>query len=103
MKLKEVFVVAYAINDMIPIIKINLMIIKKYLNIPRLILFIKSADTLAFRKKALGIAKKATNAIPISTNSIVPVTGELKKRLPKTSQKVNNANAKRIKPEAIAE
>ena len=40
--------------------------------------FIKSAETFAFKKKALGIAKKATKAIPISTNSIVPVTGEFK-------------------------
>ena len=40
------------------------------LNIPKFKLLIKSADTFAFRKKALGIAKKATKAIPISTNSI---------------------------------
>ena len=58
---------------------------------------------LAFKKKALGIARNATNAIPISTNSIVPVTGEFKKRLPKTSQKVNTANKNNIIPEAIAE
>jgi hypothetical protein len=64
---------------------------------------IKSAETFAFKKNALGIAKKATKAIPISTNSIVPVTGELKNLRPKTSQKVNTDNNKSIIPEAIAE
>jgi len=37
--------------------------------------------------------------MPISTSSIVPVTGEFKKRLPKTSQKVNTANKNNIIPE----
>ena len=63
----------------------------------------KSADTLAFKKKALGIAKNATRAMPISTNSIVPVTGEFKNRLPKTSQKVNTARKSKTKPDAVAE
>ena len=53
---------------------------------------IKSAETFAFKKNALGIARKATKAIPISTNSIVPVTGEFKNLRPKTSQKVNTDN-----------
>tara|TARA_B100000029_G_C17232388_1_gene835843 strand:+ start:186 stop:419 length:234 start_codon:yes stop_codon:yes gene_type:complete len=66
------------------------------------IFFIKSADTCAFRKKALGIARKATNAIPNSTISIVPATGELRKRLPKTSQKVSIAKENKINPDAIA-
>ena len=70
---------------------------------PKFKLLIKSADTFAFKKKALGIARNATKAIPISTSSIVPVTGEFKKRLPKTSQKVNTANKNNIMPEAIAE
>ena len=65
--------------------------------------FIKSAETFAFKKKALGIAKKATNAMPNSTNSIVPVTGELRNRLPNTSQKVNIASDNNIKPEIIAD
>ena len=73
------------------------------LKIPKFKLFIKSADTFAFKKKALGIAKKATRAIPISTNSIVPVTGEFKNLRPNTSQKVNTDNSKSIKPEAMAE
>ena len=59
--------------------------------------------TFAFKKKALGIAKKATNAIPNSTNSIVPVTGEFKNLRPNTSQKVSIDKNKSIKPEAIAE
>ena len=63
----------------------------------------KSADTFAFKKKALGIAKNATKAIPISTNSIVPVTGEFKNLRPNTSQKVSIDKNKSIKPEAIAE
>ena len=67
------------------------------------LVFIKSAETFAFKKKALGIARKATKAIPISTNSIVPVTGEFKNLRPKTSQKVNTDNNKSIIPEAIAE
>ena len=70
---------------------------------PKFKLFIKSAETLAFKKNALGIARNATKAIPISTNSIVPVTGEFKNRLPNTSQKVNTANKNKIRPEAIAE
>ena len=49
------------------------------------------------------MAKKATRAIPISTNSIVPVTGELRKRLPKTSQNVSTARKNNTKPEAVAE
>ena len=65
--------------------------------------FIKSAETFAFKKKALGIAKKATNAIPNSTNSIVPVTGEFSNHLPKTSQKVNIAKDNKINPDIIAE
>ena len=73
------------------------------LNIPKFKLLIKSADTFAFKKKALGIAKKATKAMPISTNSIVPVTGEFKNLRPNTSQKVNTDKSKSIKPEAIAE
>ena len=73
------------------------------LNIPKFKLLIKSADTFAFRKKALGIAKKATRAIPISTNSIVPVTGEFKNLRPNTSQNVKIDKNKSIKPEAIAE
>ena len=84
-------------------IKKNLRIINQVLNIPKFKLLIKSADTFAFKKNALGIAKKATKAIPISTNSIVPVTGEFKKRLPNTSQKVNTAKKNKIRPEAIAE
>ena len=63
---------------------------------------IKSADTLAFKKKALGIARNATKAMPISTSSIVPVTGEFKKRLPKTSQKVSIAKENKISPDIIA-
>ena len=63
----------------------------------------KSAETFAFKKKALGIARKATKAIPISTSYIVPVTGEFKNLLPKTSQKVNIDRNKSIKPDAIAE
>ena len=63
----------------------------------------KSADTLAFKKKALGIAKNATRAMPISTNSIVPVTGEFKNLLPKTSQKVNTAKKSKTEPDAVAE
>ena len=55
------------------------------------------------KKNALGIAKKATKAIPISTNSIVPVTGEFKNLRPNTSQKVSIDKNKSIKPEAIAE
>ena len=73
------------------------------LNIPKFKLLIKSADTFAFKKNALGIAKKATKAIPISTNSIVPVTGEFKNLRPNTSQKVSIDKNKSIKPEAIAE
>ena len=65
--------------------------------------FIKSAETFAFKKKALGIAKKATKAIPNSTNSIVPVTGEFKNLLPKTSQKVSIAKDNNINPDIIAE
>ena len=67
------------------------------------IFFMKSAETFAFKKKALGIAKKATNAMPNSTNSIVPVTGELRNRLPNTSQKVKIARDNNIKPEIIAD
>ena len=63
----------------------------------------KSAETLAFKKNARGIARKATNAIPISTNSIVPAIGEFKNRLPNTSQKVNTANKNKTIPEALAE
>ena len=73
------------------------------MNFPRFKLFIKSAETFAFKKNALGIARKATKAIPISTISIVPVTGEFKNLRPKTSQKVNIDNNKSIIPEAIAE
>ena len=85
------------------IIKKNLRIINQVLNIPKFKLLIKSADTFAFKKNALGIAKKATKAIPISTNSIVPVTGEFRKRLPKTSQKVNTARKSNTRPDAVAE
>ena len=85
------------------IIKKNLRIISQVLNIPKFKLLIKSADTFEFKKKVLGIAKKATKAIPISTNSIVPVTGEFKNLRPNTSQKVNTDNSKSIKPDAIAE
>ena len=66
------------------------------------IFFMKSAETCAFKKNALGIARNATKAIPNSTISIVPATGEFKKRLPNTSQKVNIARKNKIKPEAIA-
>jgi hypothetical protein len=100
---KEVLVVAYAIKDIMMIIKKNLRIINQVLNIPKFKLLIKSADTFAFKKNALGIAKKATKAIPISTNSIVPVTGEFKNLRPNTSQKVSIDKNKSIKPEAIAE
>ena len=62
----------------------------------------KSADTWAFKKNALGIARNATKAIPNSTSSIVPATGEFKKRLPNTSQKVNIASENKTKPDAIA-
>ena len=48
------------------------------------------------------MAKKATKAIPNSTISIVPATGEFKKRLPNTSQKVNIARENKIEPDAIA-
>ena len=65
--------------------------------------FIKSAETFAFKKKALGIAKNATKAIPNSTNSIVPVTGEFRNLLPKTSQKVSIAKDNNINPDIIAE
>ena len=64
--------------------------------------FMKSAETCAFKKNALGMARNATKAIPNSTISIVPATGEFKKRLPKTSQKVNIARKNKIKPDAIA-
>ena len=94
---------AYAIKDIIISIKKNFTITSTILNFPRLRLLMKSADTLAFKKKALGMAKNATKAIPISTSSIVPVTGELKKRLPKTSQKVNIARNNKTIPEAVAE
>ena len=70
---------------------------------PKFKLLIKSADTFAFKKKALGIARNATKAMPISTSSIVPVTGEFKNRLPKTSQKVNTAKKSKTKPDAVAE
>ena len=43
-----------------------------------------------------------TNAIPNSTISIVPATGEFKKRLPKTSQKVSIAKENKISPDIIA-
>ena len=88
---------------MMMIIKKNLRIINQVLNTPKFKLLIKSADTFAFKKKALGIAKNATKAIPISTNSIVPVTGEFKNLRPNTSQKVSIDKNKSIKPEAIAE
>ena len=81
---------------MMMIIKKNLRIISQVLNIPKFKLLIKSADTFAFKKKALGIAKNATKAIPISTNSIVPVTGAFKNLRPNTSQKVNTDNSKSI-------
>ena len=67
------------------------------------IFLIKSAETFAFKKNALGIAKNATSAIPNSTNSIVPVTGELRNLLPNTSQKVNTAKDNNINPKIIAE
>jgi len=73
------------------------------LNLPKFKLLIKSADTFAFKKKALGIARNATIAMPISTSSIVPVTGEFKNLRPKTSQNVKTDNNKSIIPEAIAE
>ena len=64
--------------------------------------FIKSAETFAFKKKALGIAKNATKAIPNSTNSIVPVTGEFRNLLPKTSQKVSIAKDNNINPSEVS-
>ena len=85
------------------IIKKNLRIINQVLNIHKFKLLIKSADTFSFKKNALGIAKKATKAIPISTNSIVPVTGEFRNLLPKTSQKVSIAKDNNINPDIIAE
>ena len=48
------------------------------------------------------MAKKATRAMPNSTISIVPATGELKNLLPKTSQKVNIASENKTKPDAMA-
>ena len=86
------FVVPYATKDIIINIRINLKIVIKVCNFEMATFFIKSADTCAFKKKALGIARKATSAIPNSTISIVPATGELRKRLPNTSQKVSIAN-----------
>ena len=65
------FVVPYATKDIIINIKINLKIVIKVCNLEIAIFFIKSADTCAFKKKARGIARNATNAIPNSTISIV--------------------------------
>ena len=96
-------VVAYAIIDITIIIRINLKIFIKTWNVLFGIFLIKSAETFAFKKNALGIAKNATSAIPNSTNSIVPVTGELRNLLPNTSQKVNTAKDNNINPEIIAE
>ena len=84
------------------IIKINLKILIKVCNLEIAMFFIKSADTWSFKKKARGIARNATNAIPNSTISIVPATGEFKKRLPKTSQKVSIAKENKISPDIIA-
>ena len=83
-------------------IKINLRVVIKVCNFVIDTFVMKSAETCAFKKKALGIAKKATKAIPNSTISIVPATGEFKKRLPNTSQKVNIARENKIVPDAIA-
>ena len=60
------FVVPYATNDIITNININLKIVIKVCNLEIAIFFIKSADTCAFKKKARGIARNATNAIPNS-------------------------------------
>ena len=85
-------VVPYATKDMTININKNLKNVIKFWSVLLSIFLIKSAETWAFKKKALGIAKKATRAIPNSTISIVPATGELKNLLPKTSQKVNIAS-----------
>ena len=58
------FVVPYATKDIIINIRINLKIVIKVCNFEMATFFIKSADTCAFKKKALGIARKATKAIP---------------------------------------
>ena len=83
-------------------IKTNLRVVIKVCNFGIDTFLIKSAETCAFKKNALGMARNATNAIPNSTISIVPATGELKKRLPNTSQKVNIARENKIVPDAIA-
>ena len=49
------------------------------------------------------MAKKATRAIPTSTISIVPITGEFRNRLPKTSQNVNTAKKNKTIQAPIAE
>ena len=73
-------------------IKINLRVVIKVCSFVIDTFFMKSAETCAFKKKALGIAKKATKAIPNSTISIVPATGELKNQAI-FSPLINGANS----------
>ena len=81
-------------------IKTNLRAVIKVCNFGTDTFFIKSAETCAF-KNALGIARNATNAIPNSTISIVPLQENLR-NVCQIHRKVNAVRENKIVPDAIA-